>query len=1053
MKNQNPHRHECLCPHRRGACIQFAKGSQLKQKNRESMLVSRTIGFLLLAAALMVFRAPAQQTTGTLRGVLADDSGAVIPAASVSLTGNDVQRSVRTQGDGSYTFAGLAPGQYMVRVTFPGFSPFEQVVTITGGATTQFPVQMKVSAEKQEVTVKGEAGPSLSVEPDNNATALVLRGEDLAALPDDPDDLADALQALAGPGAGPNGGQIYIDGFSGGNLPPKESIREIRINSNPFSAEYDRLGFGRIEILTRPGSDTFRGSVFFNDSNGVFNSRNPFVQNKPDYSNRMYGGNFGGPINKRSSFFFDFNRREIDDNAIIHAVYLDPVSLVQSNINTAVVTPNTRMTIGPRIDYQLSKNNTLVGRFEYGRSERDNTGIGGTTLPALGYTSTGNNQNLMLTETSILNSRAINETRFQYTRNYSNSLGNNSIPQIGVAGAFTGGGNQNGHSYGTGQHVELQNYTSLLRGTHTIRFGTRLRRESSQSNSPAGYGGTFSFLGGIAPVLDANNQVVTDPATNQPETAQITSIEQYRRTLLFQQMGDAPAQIRALGGGASQFTLSAGNPYASVTQYDAGLFAQDDWRMRPNFTLSLGVRYEIQNNVSDHGDYAPRVGFAWAPGTAKNGRQKTVIRGGFGMFYDRINESLTMQAWRLNGVNQLSYLVQNPDFFPNVPPLSTLTPQQNSIYRLDPRLRAGYSMQSAIGVERQLPWNTTFAVTYTNTRALHLQQTVPINTPIPGTYPAGQPSLGLRPYGNAAGNLFEYESGGLMKQNIFMANFNTRFNKNVSLFGNYSLNYASDLPGSPSNPYNFLQDWGRSSLDTRHRFQLVGSVAAPLGLRLSPFLTLNSGRPYDVTLGRDLYGDTLRNARPDLASGPGPNIVSTPFGYFDGNPVAGSTADLVPRNYLTAAGLVSFNLRVGRTFAFGPPRKSNVPASSGGMGGGGGRGMGGGGGRGGMGGGGGRGGGGMRMGGGGRGGRGGMGDTGASSEHRYTVTLGVMFNNILNHVNPGGYQGILTSPQFGQPTNLNSGFGGGGAGGGLGGFGGGASANNRRIEFQTRFNF
>jgi hypothetical protein len=180
--------------------------------------------------------------------------------------------------------------------------------------------------------------------------------------------------------------------------------------------------------------------------------------------------------------------------------------------------------------------------------------------------------------------------------------------------------------------------------------------------------------------------------------------------------------------------------------------------------------------------------------------------------------------------------------------------------------------------------------------------------------------------------------------------------------------------------------------------------------------------------------------------------VSTPFGYFNTNPVPGSSLDLVPRNYLTAAGLVSFNLRVGRTFGFGPPRSPNAAnAATDGMGGGGGRGMGGGGGRGG--GGGGRGGGGMRMGGGGRGGRGGMGASSVSSEHRYTVTLSVMFNNILNHVNPGGYQGILTSPQFGQATSLNSGFGGGGGGGGVGGFGGGNSANNRRIEFQTRFSF
>ena len=261
--------------------------------------------------------------------------------------------------------------------------PFNKPVNVTAGGNRVVPIQLVLAAEKQEITVAEQSATALSVEPDNNATALVLRGEDLAALPDDPDDLSDALQALAGPGAGPNGGSIYIDGFSGGQLPPKESIREIRINQNPFSAEYDRLGFGRIEILTKPGSDKFRGSLGFNDSDGVFNSRNPFSTNKPDFSSRMFSGNIGGPLGKRASFFFDFNRRQITDNALVNAVYVDPdTSAADHAYQQAVVTPNTRTTIAPRFDYQLSTNNTLVARFEYGWNSRENQGIGGYRLPA-----------------------------------------------------------------------------------------------------------------------------------------------------------------------------------------------------------------------------------------------------------------------------------------------------------------------------------------------------------------------------------------------------------------------------------------------------------------------------------------------------------------------------------------------------------------------------------------------------------------------------------------------------------------------------------------------
>jgi len=172
-----------------------------------------------------------------------------------------------------------------------------------------------------------------------------------------------------------------------------------------------------------------------------------------------------------------------------------------------------------------------------------------------------------------------------------------------------------------------------------------------------------------------------------------------------------------------------------------------------------------------------------------------------------------------NGVTQLQYIVTNPTFFPNIPPISTLNPGQNTIQYVDPRLKADVSLQSAIGVERQLPKNSTMAVTYTNNRANHLDQTVPINTPLPGTYnpllPPG-PGNGVFPYGYSAGNLFEYESGGVLKQNILMVTFNTRFNRRVSLQGNYQYARANDLPSTPTNPYNFQQDWGRSSLDRHH---------------------------------------------------------------------------------------------------------------------------------------------------------------------------------------------------------------------------------------------
>ncbi|HTP33050.1 MAG TPA: carboxypeptidase regulatory-like domain-containing protein [Candidatus Acidoferrales bacterium] len=1015
--------------------------------------------FSFLVAILLAAVSALAQSTGTIRGTLTDDSGAVIPAANVAIVGTGAPRTVQTQADGSYTATGLVPGTYHVRVNFPGFQNFDKQVAVSAGGTVTVPIQMQILAEKQEVTVAADSTTSVSVEPDNNATALVLKGEDLAALPDDPDDLADALQALAGPGAGPNGGSIYIDGFSGGQLPPKESIREIRINQNPFSAEYDRLGFGRIEILTKPGTDHIRGSAYFNYSNAIFNSRNPFASNKPDYSNRNFGGNIGGPINKRASYFLDFQRRDIQDNAITNAFLVDPTTYAVTHLTNALVTPLANTTISPRLDYQLTTNNTLTVRMEERLNSRDNQGLGGYVLPPpynndAAYNISGNAQNLMVTETAILNPKVVNETRFQFTRTWTEYTGNY-VPTTTVSNQFTTGGNGIGARYDLAKHFELQNYTSISHGTHTIRFGVRVRRESDQNQNPQGFNGRFLFSGGALPALTANFQPILD-ANGNPVLTNLTSLDQYIRNLQLTSAGYTPSQIQLLGGGPSQFSIQAGEPYVSLVRWDAGPFVQDDWRVKPNLTLSFGLRYEVQNLTSAYSDIAPRFGFAWAPGSPKNGRQKTVIRGGFGIFYDRVGLAPFETAMLNNGSTQLEYTVYNPTFYPNIPPLSTLSPAQNAIYTVDSNLRADYSMQGAIGVERQLPKNSTMSVTYTVNRSNHLQQTIPINTPLPGTYnpllPRGALN-GIFPYGYGAGNLFEYESGGILHQRILMVSFSTRFNRRVSLQGNYQYMRADDLPSSPTNPYDFAQDWGRSNLDRHHNFTLFGGVQGPMGLFFSPFITLRSGAPYDVLLGQDVYGNTQFNARPVFAPSSAAcginGVVCTTLGDFQTSYNLANPNNLVPRNYLTMAGLVSVNMRVQRVFGFGPSRSgAGGPTQAdmqgrgpggGGPGGGGPRG-------GGMGGPGG--GGGMRMGpmGGGRGGFGG----GASSDHRYTITLSANFTNILNHNNPGGYQGVLTSTQFGEPTTVNTGFGGGF--GGPGGFAG-SMANNRRIELSMRFSF
>jgi Carboxypeptidase regulatory-like domain len=1019
-------------------------------------LLKRGAG-LALVLALMAGAASAQGA-GSLRGQVKDEFGGAIIGATVTAQAADgTEKNTTTNDEGFYTLSGLAPGAYTVRVNSAGFARFEQTaVEVAAGRATPLEIVLGITIEAEEVTVASES--PVSTDPENNTGALVLRGADIEALPEDPDDLAEALQALAGPSAGPNGGQIYIDGFTGGRLPPRETIREIRINSNPFAAEYERLGFGRIEILTRPGTDRFRGQASFGFNDEALNSRNPFAPSRAAYQSRNYGANVSGPIVKgKASFFVDFDRREVDDNDVINATILNSF-LEPEQFGFTVLTPTRRTSLSPRFDFAINQNHTLVGRYSFTRNERLNTGAGDFNLLTRAFDSSNTEHTVQLTETAILGPTVVNETRFQFISRRGEQEGDNTIPTVRVLDAFTGGGSAVGLAFNEERRWELANNTTWARGTHAIKFGARLRGVSLKDFSPNNFGGTFTFAGGFAPQLDGNDEVVLGPG-GQPVVVPITSIERYRRTLLFTGQGLTGAQIRALGGGPTQFQIAGGNPEASVSQTDFGLFVQDDWRLRPNFTLSLGLRYEGQTNIGSNLNFAPRVTFAWAPGAsgARGQQPQTVVRGGFGIFYDRVGESLTLQAARFNGTNQQQFLVTDTgvldlarftlDGVTNVPTAESLgssLPQTTRLVAED--LQAPYTMQTALAFERQLPRNFTFAATYIGSRTLHVLRSRNINAPLPGTFVFGVPGSGVRPFAGL-GNIYQYESSGRIQQQQLILTLNSRLNNNVTLFANYSLGKAEgDTDGAnsfPANQYDLTGEYGRSSFDVRHSFRFGGSINGPWGLRFNPFVIASSGRPFNITTGLDTNGDSLFNERPAFADDlTKPGVVVTPFGAFDPNPTAGQQT--IPRNYGQGPSFFVVNLGMSRTFAFGGPRDRAAAAAAQQT-------QGGGGGRGGRGGGGGPAGGGGGRGGGrggavfGGGGGGGFGGGGGAGESRYSLTFSLNAQNLFNNTNEGAPIGNLSSSLFGQSLSGGGGFG--------FGPGGGGSAGNRRVTAQVRFTF
>jgi hypothetical protein len=949
------------------------------------------IAFLFLIA-LVPALVRAQQGGATVHGTVTDPDQAVIPGATVTLTTSSGKGQIVQSGaDGSYTFRSVAPGTYSLTVTMHGFATFvKQGLRVAAGQNATIDAKMTVQVDSQEVQVTAQS-TQLSVDQDSNASSTVIKGKDLDALSDDPDELSSELSALAGPSAGPNGGQIYVDGFTGGQLPPKSSIREIRVNQNPFSAQYDRLGYGRVEVFTKPGTDRFHGSVQLNGNDSSFNTGNPLLDpgvTQPPYHTIFGFGSVTGPLAKNASFTLSASRRAIQDNTIVNSQILanpsNPTVVCQPNDPACVSTPyqyanpnpQTRLDISPRVDLALSEKNTLTTRFQLFQSSQTGGGVGGFSLPSQGYNIDSSEYELQVSDTQILSPRVINETRFELGRNRDTQKALSTDPTVSVSGAFTSGGSNSGTVATHQNRLEVQNYTSLQLAKNFMRFGGRLRVNQQTSSTTAGTNGKFTYA----------------------------SLTDYERGLL------------------GQFSLTQVNSASSATMADVGLYFEDDWKARPNLTVTYGIRYETQNYIGEHHDIAPRVSFAYGLGSAK-GSPRTVLRGGFGMFYDRFQIGNILTTVQGDGLHQEQLIDRNPNLnHPGCSPTAiglcgTPTAGNTTTITAAPSLRTPYTMQFAIGADQQLFRGASLSVNYLHARGVHqfLSENVSYQTTNPTQY--------------------QYQSEGVFRQNQLIANVNVR-NRYFSLFGFYMLNFANaDTSGPtyfPSQPFNIGADYGRAQFDIRNRLFLGGNVTLPKRITLAPFMVAQSGQPYNVTIGSDLNNDTIFNDRPAFLAGQS-SASCKDYTSFNAAPL-GSDAR-IPINYCQGPALFTMNLRLAKTFGFGAETGARLQDGQGGPG------QVGPGGRGGPGGDRGRGG----PGGGGPGGM--FGGGGANTGRRYNLTFGAQFMNLFSTENLSTPVGVLRSTSlFGHSTQL---AGGNGNGNGL------FSTNSalRRIMLQATFNF
>ena len=965
--------------------------------------------------------------TATLRGHIADPSGALIPGATITITTSAGMAVTSTAADssGAYLVNGLAPGSYIVQTSVEGFAPFASpIIQLAVGQVKRVDIAMAMVVEQQSVVVTDES-PSVNVEAGGNASAIILKGRDLDALSDDPDELSNELTALAGPSAGPNGGQIYIDGFSGGQLPPKSAIREIRINQNPFSAEFDRLGYGRIEILTKPGTDKLHGQFFLQGNDKAFNTGNPFTKTLPAYYSYQFNGTVSGAISKKASFFVSAEQRNtenvnawlIPDAVMANAsgVYVD-----SQNFGVNLLNRRIRDNASARIDWQLGARNTFTVRYGFW-SESEHSDLSSGSLASASTHESNTDHTVQMSNAFILNDHAVNESRFQYDRQNENHYPDSTDRTISVTGDFTGGGFSGQKSQDHTTRLEFQNVTTLSHGAHAIKFGTRMRDTRDANLTNSNFNGSFTFDSSASYLAMANGLVSGTPFN----------------TLVSEGFGPTTA------------SYTSGNVSALANVFDIALFVQDDWKFSPRLTLSGGLRWESQNHISDHDDWAPRAAFAYAlDGNGKDKKAKTVLRGGYGFFYDRFDYRNLLTINRANIQNHV--VLNDPLCSSTAASLgaidmttcsSTVGTSTSSLpvkYEVDPHYHSPYTGQAGVSIERQLFTGTSVTLTYLHSLGAHQMVTRNANQATGGT-----------PQNSSGGYLYEFYPEAVFKQNQIIASVNTKVNKNLSLVGFYTLAWANSngAGGNASDAYNLDNDYGRASFVSRNMLFMMASYQGPWGIRFNPFLIAQSGRPFNITLPTDPLNNFF-NQRPTYATSATPTAdqVTTPYGVMDDT---GLTGTEIPANLGNGPAAVAVNLRISRGFGIGPKLASANnrtdggpppgPPPGGGPGGGGGRGGPGGGGPGGGGPGGGLGPGGLGGSGGGRGGPGGM-FGGASTGHKYSLNFSVQALNLFNNIDYGTPTGNITSPNFNRSTNLAGGI-----------FSSGSAA--RRIFAQAVFSF
>ena len=869
------------------------------------MRLARVVVGLFVAALLVTAPLAAQGThTGTLRVVVQDQTGGVLPGALVQVTGTEsgnrhvALSDVAADAHGVALVRDLPAGRYAIEVAFPGFEPRVLPEVRVRAGDNKRDVTLAIQRLDENVSVGRDRATAAS-DANSDRYSTVLSREQIEALPDDPEEMEKVLEEMAGPGA-----TIRVDGFRGGKLPPKSQMRSIRFSSGMFAAENHGGGMTFVDITTAPGIGPLRGSLDIGFRDDSMNARNAFQPQKGPEQAQQYTFNMSGSIVKdRTSFSLSAGGASLCDSANIFAATPD------GSRAASVRRPSDRVNFTGRLDHGLTKTHMLRTMFQQNDNDQRNLGVGNFDLSDRAYSRTTSDSMFRLSESGPWSPTWFGEMRLQVRRSTTEAFSEVDARTNRVLDAFTSGGAQQGGGR-RATEIEWATHLDWARGKHAIRIGVLVEGGSYRSDNRTNDLGTFTFA----------------------------SLEDFE------------------AGRPAAYTRRIGDPLVRYSQWQAGFFVQDDWRARKNLTLSGGLRYELQSNLDDRWNLAPRAGFAWSP--FANGR--TTVRGGGGIFYDWLDAQTYEQALRVDGLRQQDLVVRNPGYPDPFAGGSTQQVLPTSKYLLPDDLVMPRRAMMNIGVSQQIRPMFMVNVNYNHTEGRDRFRGRNINAPLEN---------GLRP-DPAFGNITQVESTASMTGDTLNVGMNMNLPaRRTMVFANCAfIRQRNDADGAfslPANSHDLAGEWGPATGVPGFVASSMLSTTVWKNIRMSLSATMQGGPPYTVTTGRDDNGDTVFNDRPEG----------------------------VRRNSARAKGTWDVGARLSYAFGFGRRETaagggSHGPVTIV-----------------------------QRVGGGGTDGlMSALGGASGAENKRLRIELFASAQNLFNRVNAVGYSGVMTSPFFGQPT-------------------------------------